>query len=306
MAAASVSAISRRIGVDNFIMTMQQVVEPLFESKNDFDIFADLAERLGFRDKFTEGRDEMEWLRHAYAGAQKQAEKKKLSMPDFDTFWKDGVIEFPEENKNMVLYSGFRKDPNKKPLGTPSGKIEIYSPVIAKYGYDDSPPYPMWQEPYEWLGSKEAKAHPLHLVSSHPKYRLHSQLNQTSLREMYTVKGREPMFINPADAKARGIKDGDLVRVFNGRGQMLAGAKVTNKIRQGVIRVDEGGWYDPVEPGKAGSLCKYGCNNVLSKDVRSSKLGQGSTVKTNLTQVEKYTGSVPKVTAFDPPQYVTS
>ena len=114
------------------------------------------------------------------------------------------------------------------------------------------------------------------------------------------------MSINPADAAKRGIKDGDLVRVFNGRGQMLAGAKVTKNVRPSVIRIDEGGWYDPVDPGKAGSLCKYGCNNVLANDVGSSKIGQGSSVKTMLVEVEKYTGPVPPVTAFNPPKVIAS
>ncbi len=294
--------ISRRKGADNYVLTMQKIVDPIYEARNDFDIFADLAERLGFRDKFTKGLDEDGWLRRMYAKAQEQAEKKKLTMPDFETFWKDGYVEFPEQNVENILYSAFRKDPNAKPLGTPSGKIEIYSPVIASFGYDDSPPHPMWIEPYEWLGSKMAKTYPLHLVSSHPWNRLHSQLNQTSLRKTYTVQDREPIMMTPADAAKRGIKDGDIVRVFNARGQMLAGARITDRIRKSVVRVDEGGWYDPLEPGKRGSLCKYGCNNVLSKDVGSSKLGQGSTVKTHLVEVEKFTGPVPPVTAFTPPR----
>lgn len=298
--------ISRRKGADNYIMAMQKVVEPLHESRNDFDIFADLAERLGFRKKFTEGRNEMQWLRHMYKGAQKHAVKKKLHMPDFDTFWKKGYVKFPESNVDHVLYADFRKDPFGKALGTPSGKIEIYSPKIAKFKYDDCPPHPTWMEPYEWLGSEKAKKHPLHLSSSHPEYRLHSQLNNTWLRHLYEIKGREPMWINPKDAKKRGVKDGDIVRVFNDRGQILAGAVVTERIRPSVIRIAEGAWFDPEEPGKIGSLGKHGCNNLLSHDVGSSKLGQGSTVKTLLVEVEKFKGTLPPITAFTPPVILES
>ena len=248
----------------------------------------------------------MGWLRKMYAGAQKQATKKKLSMPDFDTFWKQGYVEFPEQNVDNILYEKFRKDPVAKPLGTPSGRIEVFSPVIAKFNYDDCPPHPTWMEPAEWLGSDKAKTYPLHLVSCHSKYRLHSQLNNTWLRDTYEVQGREPMIINPVDAKNRGIKDGDVVRVFNDRGAMLVGAKVTDKVRPSVIRVDEGAWYDPAEPGKAGALCKHGNNNVLAMDIGSSKVGQGSAVKTMLVQVEKYEGPVPEVTAFKVPEIIES
>jgi len=293
--------IARRKGADRYIMAMQKVVDPIGESRNDFDIFAAVADRLGFKKKFTEDLTEMQWLQKMYQGAQKKADKKKLEMPDFNTFWKTGYVKFPEENVNHVLYAAFRKDPYGKALGTPSGKIELYSPKIAKFKYDDCPPHPTWMEPYEWLGSEKAKKHPLHLVSSHPLYRLHSQLNNTWLRDLYEVKGREPMLINPEDAKKRGITDGEVVRVFNDRGQILAGVVITEKVRPGVIQIAEGAWYDPAEPGKIGSLCKHGCNNVLAHDVGSSKLGQGSTVKTMLVEVEKYKKTPPAITAFIPP-----
>ncbi len=296
--------ISRRKGADNYVFAMQKIVEPLHESRSDYDIFAALAARLGFEEKFTEGRDEMAWVRHMYEGAEEHAAKKGLDMPDFDTFWETGYVKFPEENVDNILYESFRKDPIAQPLGTPSGKIEIYSPVIAKFGYDDCPPHPTWMEPFEWLGSEKAKKYPLHVLSPHPKYRLHSQLNNTSLRKVYEVSEREPVWISPQDAETRGISDGDLVRIFNDRGQFLAGAVVTDRIRPGVIRVDEGAWYDPVEPGEIGSLDKHGAINTVSNDVGSSKLGQGTTAKTVIAQAEKYTGTTPKVTAFIRPEMV--
>lgn len=296
--------IARRTGADNYIFAMQKVVEPLHESRSDYDIFTALAARLGFEEKFTEGRDEMAWIHHMYEGAEEHAAKKGLDMPDFDTFWKTGHVKFPEENVDNILYEGFRKDPVAQPLGTPSGKIEIYSPVIAKFAYDDAPPHPTWIEPFEWLGSEKAKKYPLNVMSPHPKYRLHSQLNNTVMRELYEVNDREPMWINPKDAEARGIRDGDVVRIFNDRGQFLAGAVVTDRIRPDVIRVDEGAWYDPAEPGKIGSLDKHGAVNTISHDQGTSKVGQGSSAKTILAQVEKYTGAIPEVTAFTVPEII--
>lgn len=286
-----------------YIMAMKKVVDPVFESRTDYDIFAGISERLGKGKEFTEGKTEMEWIRSFYEAALVQAKAKNIAMPDFGTFWNgEGVVEFPvtEEAKSFVRYKKFRDDPLTEPLGTPTGKIEIYSKNIEKMGYDDCPPHPTWMEPAERLGGPTTK-HPLHIATSHPKSRLHSQLCGTKLRETYQVAGREPCLINPKDAAARGIKDGDVVRVFNDRGQILAGAKITDNVRPGVIRVNEGGWFDPVEPGKEGSLCKYGDVNVLSMDIGTSKLAQGNSANTVVGNVEKYKGTPPSVTVFAAP-----
>jgi trimethylamine-N-oxide reductase (cytochrome c) len=169
--------------------------------------------------------------------------------------------------------------------------------------YDDCPPHPTWMEPAERLGGATAKF-PLHVTTSHPRGRLHSQLCGTKLRETYAVAGREPCLINAKDAAARGIKDGEIVRVFNARGQILAGAKITDDLRPGVIRVNEGGWYDPEEPGKVGSLCKYGDVNNLTMDIGTSKLGQGNCGHTVVGDVETYKGEPLPVSVFSPPKAV--
>ncbi len=285
------------------IIAMKKVIEPVYESKSDFEIFALISEKLGKGKEFTEGKSEMEWIKSFYDAALAQAKAKKIAMPDFDTFWNGtGVVEFPiTEGKTFVRYGKFREDPLLNPLGTPSGRIEIYSKNIEKMGYDDCGPHPMWYEPVERLGGPTTK-YKLHVATSHPKSRLHSQLCGTKLRETYTVSGHEPCLINPKDAEARGIKDGDVVRVFNDRGQILAGAKVTDHIRPGVIRVNEGGWYDPQEGGKVGTLSKYGDANVLTVDIGTSKLAQGNCGHTAVAEVEKYAGPAVTVGAFTAPK----
>jgi biotin/methionine sulfoxide reductase len=115
------------------------------------------------------------------------------------------------------------------------------------------------------------------------------------------VAGREPMRINRDDAHARGIRGGDVVRVFNTRGAILAGAIVTDNIRPGVIQISTGAWYDPVEPGEIGSLDKHGNPNVLTLDKGTSRLAQGPSAQTTLVQVEKFVGEPPPVSAFEPP-----
>jgi trimethylamine-N-oxide reductase (cytochrome c) len=286
-----------------YILAMKKVVDPVFEARNDYDIFAAISDRLGKGTAFTEGKSEMDWLRSFYEAALSQAKSKNITMPDFDTFWNGaGFVEFPVDSaaKSFVRYKKFRDDPLLDPLGTPTGKIEIFSRNIEKMNYDDCPPHPTWMEPVERLGGPGAKF-PLHIVASHPRSRLHSQLCGTALRETYQIAAREPCLINSRDAAARGIQDGDVIRIFNDRGQLLAGAKVTDDIRAGVIRVNEGGWYDPLEPGQPGSLDKYGDVNSVSLDIGTSKLGQGNCGHTILGDVEKFRGTPPEVTVFRAP-----
>ncbi|KAA0574376.1 trimethylamine-N-oxide reductase TorA [Azospirillum sp. B21] len=295
-----------RVGVvaRKAVVAMKQLIDPVFESRNDYDIFVELAKRLGVEPEFSEGKTELERVREIYEDALKQATAKKIPMPDFDTFWnKTGVVEFstPDSAVRRTKYADFREDPVINALPTATGRIEIYCKAIEKMGYDDCPPHPTWLEPSEWLGQRERK-YPLHVNSSHPQFRLHSQLNGTKVRELYAVGGREPCRINSADAAARGIKSGDVVRVFNGRGQCLAGAVVSDDIRPGVIELQEGAWYDPAEGGKPGTLCKYGDPNVLTPDIPTSKLGQATSAHTCLAEVELYKGTPPAVTVFDTPK----
>lgn len=288
-------------------IAMKQGIKPYQESKNDYEICRQISKRLGYEKEFTGGKaTEMDWIKEFYENAQAQAKQKNIKMPSFEKFWEKGYVKFEtsEKAKHFTRYEKFRKNPMLNPLGTPSGKIEIYSRTIAKFKYDDCLPYPSWIEPAEWLGSDMAKKYPLHVLSPHPKYRLHSQLSNTWLRDLYEVQGREPVWMNPIDAKKRGIKNGDIVKVFNDRGAVLAGAVVTEYIMPNVIKIDEGAWYDPLDPSKKNTMCKHGNVNVLTIDKGTSKLGQGNVANTVLANVEKYTGEIPKVTVFEKPSIV--
>ncbi|KGF69514.1 trimethylamine N-oxide reductase I catalytic subunit [Hoeflea sp. BAL378] len=283
------------------ILAMKKVIDPVFESRTDYDIFADIATRLGAGDAFTEGKDEMTWIQGFYDDAAKQAPGKGIEVPAFADFWETGVavFEIPDSAKQFVRYAEFREDPLLEPLGTPTGKIEIFSRNIEKMGYDDCGPHPMWFEPVERVGG--AGSFPLHVDTAHPNDRLHSQLCGTKIRDKYAVAGREPCVINTEDAAARGIADGDVVRVFNDRGQVLVGAVVSDDIRPGVLRISEGGWYDPVVGGEVGALDAYGDANCLTVGIGTSKLAQGNCGHTGLAEVEKFTGELPKVNVFDAP-----
>ena len=138
---------------DNFLLAMHQAIAPVGEARNDFDIFRELAGRLGYADAFTEGRDEMGWCQFIYDRFRNGAARKGIELPGFQEFWAEGYVELPPPTREFVLFEAFRADPEKHPLKTPSGKIEITSEAIAKFGYDDCPPHPAWIAPAEWLGS---------------------------------------------------------------------------------------------------------------------------------------------------------
>jgi biotin/methionine sulfoxide reductase len=286
---------------DKVVYAMQQAIPPVGESRSDLAIVQGLADRLGHGAAFSEGRDEMGWVRFLYESLADKVAEQQVRLPDFDTFWKAGHAVLPEAAASFVLFGDFRRDPQAHPLATPSGRIEIFSSTIAGFGYDDCPGHATWLEPAEWLGSPKAERHPLHLTSNQPGARLHSQLDPSPLSMAQKVGGREPLWINPADAAARSIAEGDIVRVFNDRGACLAGAHITEQIRPGVVQLATGAWYDPEQPGEIGSLDKHGNPNVLTLDKGTSKLAQAPAAHSLLVQAERWHGDVPPVTVHAPP-----
>src|SRR6185295_9295547 len=162
---------------DPFVFAMHRAIDPLHEARNDFDIFRALAQRLGYEQTFTEGRDEMGWVQWVYDTMRAQAEKQGVPLPGFQQFWAEGFVELPPPEKDFVLYEEFRRDPEGHPLNTPSRRIEISSDAIAGFNYDDCPAHPAWFAPAEWLGSKAAERWPIHLVTHQPAARLHSQMD---------------------------------------------------------------------------------------------------------------------------------
>jgi len=282
------------------LVGMSKLVDPLFQSKTDFQIFYELTTRWGRGDEYTQGKNEMQWLEQLYNGC-KDANKDRWSMPDFKSFWKEGYFHFGD-GKNWTRHADFREDPEINALGTPSGFIEIYSRKIARYGYKDCKGHPMWFEKSERShGGPKSDKYPVWLQSCHSDNRLNSQMCESgSLRSNYNVNGREPIFMNEIDAKKRGIKNGDIVRVFNDRGQLLAGAVISNNYPVDIIRIETGAWYGP-EDESIGSLCTYGDPNNLTLDIGSSELAQATSANTCQVEFEKFKGKAPAVNSFGGP-----
>lgn len=286
------------------VVAMHKLVDPLYQSRSDFDIWRDFCKRFHRDREYSRDMDEMQWVEHIYEECRKENTAIGMDMPPFKEFWKKGYVLFPE-GKPWVRHADFRADPELHALGTPSGFIEIYSRKIASYGYDDCKGYPTWIEKTERShGGPGSEKFPLWLQSAHPDKRLHSQLCESEvLRNTYAIQGREPVYINPQDAAQRGIAHGDLVRVFNDRGQLVAGAHVSDNYPEGVIRIYEGAWFAPIGP-EVGSLDTYGDPNTLTLDIGTSKLAQATSANTCLVDIELFQGEAPAVTAFGGPTEV--
>jgi biotin/methionine sulfoxide reductase len=286
---------------DRFIAASHRLFAPPGATRSDYEIFRGLARRLGCEDSFAEGRDEADWIRFLYDLARQRARDAGIALPAFGEFWQAGLVELPEVAQHEPLLAAFRQDPDRNRLATPSGRIEIASQRIAGFGYPDCPGHPAWREPTEWLGAREAAAHPLHLLSNQPARKLHSQWDHGAPSREGKRRGREPIRLNPADATARGLGDGDLVRVFNDRGALLACVVVSDAIRPGVAQMATGAWYDPAEPGRPGALDLHGNPNVLTPDKGTSRLAQGPSPNSCLVQVEAFMGDAAPPRCFEPP-----
>ncbi|GAA1856207.1 molybdopterin guanine dinucleotide-containing S/N-oxide reductase [Pseudonocardia ailaonensis] len=283
-------------GTDSLIVAMKPVAAPFGQARDDHAIFAALAGRLGFGERFTEGRTPREWLEHLWDRTRKGLADKGFPAPDFDEFWAAGELLLPPGPDDGGMLAAFRN--GGRPLYTESGKIQIASEEIASYGYDDCPGHPAWIPPTE----PPTREHPLWLVSNQPATRLHSQLDFGATSAEAKVDGREVMRIHPSDARVRGITDGDVVRLHNARGACLAAARVTDEIRAGVVQLPTGAWYTPLSDEDP--TCVHGNPNVLTRDVGSSRLAQGCTGQLTTVQVSRYEGAPPPVDAHRPPRIV--
>jgi biotin/methionine sulfoxide reductase len=282
------------------LVAMHRLVDPPGEARDDYATFTGLATRLGAGPAFTEGRDVRGWLEHLYERTRSTLERRGDPAPSFADFWAAGELELPRRADDGGLPAAFRADPDRSRLPTPSGRIEITSAAVAAFGYPDCPGHPAWFAPTDAPDGR----HPLWLVANQPATRLHSQLDFGAHSQEHKVAGRESVRIHPIDAAARGIADGDVVRLVNDRGACLAGARVTDGVMPGVVQLPTGAWFDPVDPGADRPFCAHGNPNVLTRDVGTSALAQGCTGQHTAVQVERWAGEVPPVRAHRPPPIV--
>ncbi|WP_272573939.1 DMSO/selenate family reductase complex A subunit [Providencia sp. PROV259] len=265
-----------------YVIFASQAIEPRFESKTVYEMCTQIARRMGVEEKFTEGRTQEEWLRHLY-----EISREKLpELPDFETFQQQGIYKKMNPQGHVVAHKAFREDPIANPLNTPSGKIEIYSDRLADIAKtwtleegDLISAIPMYSPGFESHEDKLTKQYPLQLSGFHYKSRVHSTYGNVDVIKAACL---QEMWINPIDAARRNIKNGDMVRIFNDRGEVHINAKVTPRIIPGVVAMGEGAWYAPDE----NKIDHGGSLNVLTTQ-RPSPLAKGNPQHSNLVEVAR-------------------
>ena len=149
------------------------------------------------------------------AGATR-SRTNQAAIPDFDGFWSDGYLGNPAARRRIRDVRRLpRRSREQEARHAVRPDRALFRERIAGFGYDDCPPHPTWLEPTEWLGGETAKSYPLHLISSQPRYRLHSQMDAGPVSARGKVAGREAIVDQSGRRRRRGIADGDVVRVYN-------------------------------------------------------------------------------------------
>ena len=276
------------------VWAMRQVIQPYGESLDDFEIFRRLAELFGVEYGFTEGLTVMDIVKNSFANTD--------ATISFEEFWDTGVAEMavPDEARRWVRHGDFYTDPEKNPLHTETGKIGLYVEAFERFGTKECPPIPKYLEPAEFLGN--AKPGQVHVVSPHPYMRVHSQMANAECATHLNIDGREFALISEEDARERGVKDGDLIEVYNDRGAVIVGARVSPNIMKGVISIYEGAWLSKDSKGR----CNSGAINVLTTSVAASDLSQATSANTCLAYFRKCTDAEGPNRAYEPPVVETT
>lgn len=307
------------------VILQPKLVEPPGECKSDYQICAEIAQRLGIGDAYTEGRDEKAWVEYCLAVFRSS---RFPGLPTLDEFLEKNLGAWSNPvTKPAIAFEDFRRDPEQFPLKTPSGKIEIFStqlfdrnnpteiPPIPKYIQEWESPFPCHcegdspkQSPIkrDSLSAEEIASpsfdcatksvaplrtarndiYPLQALGHHTLARVHSTHdNNDWLNEAFPQR----IFINPIDAAERGIRDGDLVRAWNGRGELVLPARVTPRILPGVVDIPQGAWWDPDENG----VDFGGCVNVLTSE-KWTPFAFGTAQHTIMVQVSRQDGHRPE------------
>lgn len=216
----------------NYLLYKDRVVRTEGLARSDFDIFADLADRAGAAAgaAFSEGKSEHEWVESFLADSE---------VGDRSGFKKSGFFGIESERAGC---DAFAADPSGHPLGTASGKVELECRAYAEAtGFSA---IPIWKAP------PRDPAYPLDLVTPKMAWRTHSQSGASENNGVDPVGRPHGVSIHPADAKTRGIADGDRIRLRNERGSVVSAARLSDDIMPGTLSLPEGIWFDPGAAGE--------------------------------------------------------
>lgn len=252
------------------------------ECRSSYDVCADIADKFGKKDEFTEGRTHDDWVKYLY----EQGREAHPEMPTWDEIREQGVYKVKLDP--VIGLKDFRDDPEGHPLATPSGKIEIYSEALASLNDtwelaedEHINPIPVFTPGFQGYGSTTDE-YPLYCTGFHHKSRVHSSYG--FIPELEQV-ARQQLWINPADAAPRGIANGDMLAVKSPAGEIRIEAKVTPRIIPGTVGIPQGAWHKADMSGD--KIDEGGCVNTLTT-YKPTPLAKGNgTAHSMIVQVAK-------------------
>ncbi len=259
----------------DYLLYNQQAIEPIEESRFEYDWLVEVAEGLGLKEQFTEDHYTVkDWLKAIYDDLRPYEKE----LPDFETFRANGGYKY-KINSTVIAFKEQIEDPDNHPFPTPSGKIEIFSERLYKLNQpEDIPAIPKYVPSFEGVGDPLMEKYPLQMIGWHTKRRTHSTHDCNKKLERIE---KQQAWINEKDAKVRRIENGELVEIWNDRGKLRIPAFVTSRIIPGVIAVPQGAWYTPDKNG----VDQRGSINVLTTS-RPTPLAKGNPQHSNLVEVK--------------------
>jgi trimethylamine-N-oxide reductase (cytochrome c) len=293
-------------------------VAPLGESRSDFWIFNEISKRLGLANYFSEGVNEIDWVKRQFDASDLPkyiswkkfirkgyfvvpTEKEKLRAPvSFRWFWENRKKDVPEPLPLPSDYSG----EYLRGLQTQSGKLEFECNSLIRANDPERPPIVKYVPSWEGIHSGDLhEKYPLQLLTPHSKYSFHTQgdgkdsflLNIEDHRVKIDGYYYWIVRMNPQDAKERSIKKHDLVKMYNDRGAVLCAALPTERLPRGVCHAYESSAiYDPMgQPGM--SVDRGGCVNLLTPERTQTKSTHSLAGANSLVEIEPWDGQTEHV-----------
>jgi trimethylamine-N-oxide reductase (cytochrome c) len=295
------------------IVMQHKCIEPLGESKSDFQIFLELSKRLGLSAMFSEGCTEFDWCRRLFDATDLP------KVITWEEFLKKGYYVVPAPKEELRPPVSFRAFAEGRPKDTPeiaplpsdyagkvfeglqtqSGKIEFVCSSLQRFDPDDPERPVMTKYIPSWEGHHTTELYgryPLQLITPHPRYSFHtmgdgkhSWINDISDHRVL-IDGYYYWIVrmNKKDAGARGVRENDLVKVFNDRGAVICAARITERVPPGTVHSYEGSAvYDPVgEPGA--SPDRGGCMNILTPSRSIIKKSHSIAANSCLVQIQAW------------------
>ncbi|MFC1908385.1 molybdopterin-dependent oxidoreductase [Chloroflexota bacterium] len=290
-------------------------IEPLGESKSDFQIFLEITKKLGLSAPFSEGATELDWCKRLFDATDLPrtiswkkflkkgyyvvpAPKDELKAPvSFRWFAEDRMKDTPEVAPLPADYT----EKYGKGLQTQSGKIEFVCSSLERFDPDDPERPTMTKYIPSWEGHHTTELYekyPLQLITPHPRFSFHT-MGDAKTSWINEVKDHRVLVdgsyywivrINSKDAEEREITENELVKVFNDRGAVICATQVTERIPPGTVHsYESSAIYDPVgEPGY--SVDRGGCINQLTPSRMMIKQSHSMAANSCLVQIEKWMG----------------